>query len=60
MMNATLVTVLILHFSYYELLLKPMDSELRSMKEVASLLWIEGALVGDKYKECKAQIRRKR
>ena len=35
-------------------------AEITDLQEVASLLWMEGALVGDKYKECKAQIRRKR
>lgn len=57
MINYVLMLLMVTHFSYYELLLKPMDSALGSMNEVASLLWMEGALVGDKYKECKAQRR---
>ena len=35
-------------------------AEINDLQETASLLWIEGSLVGGKYKECKAQIRRKR
>ena len=35
-------------------------AEIADLQNTASLLWMEGALVGDKYKECKAQIRRKR
>lgn len=34
-------------------------AEINDLQEVASLLWMEGALVGDKYKECKQQIRRR-
>ena len=35
-------------------------AEIADLQQTASLLWVEGTLVGDKYKECKAQIRRKR
>lgn len=35
-------------------------AEINDLQETASLLWMEGPLVGDKYKECKAQIRKKR
>ena len=35
-------------------------AEIEDLQEVASLLWMEGALVGDKLKECKQQIRRKK
>ena len=60
MIDYVLLLLLVTHFSYYELLLKPIDTELGGMQEVASLLWVEGALVGDKLNECKKQIRRKR
>ena len=35
-------------------------AEINDLQNTASLLWVEGALVGDKLKECKQQIRRKR
>ena len=35
-------------------------AEINDLQNTVSLLWVEGAIVGDKYKECKAQIRRKR
>ena len=35
-------------------------AEINDLQNTASLLWMEGSLVGDKLNECKKQIRRKR
>ena len=35
-------------------------AEINDLQQTASLLWIEGSLVGDKLNDCKKQIRRKR
>ena len=35
-------------------------AEINDLQQTASLLWMEGSLVGDKLNECKKQIRRKR
>ena len=35
-------------------------AEINDLQQTASLLWMEGSLVGDKLKECRQQIRKKR
>ena len=35
-------------------------AEIEDLRKTTSLLWVEGALASEQYKECKAQIRRKR
>lgn len=35
-------------------------AEINDLQNTASLLWMEGSLVGDKLNECKKQIRKKR